>query len=296
MSIAIERWLYLRYLPASKRTITPHPRPFSPSPLSPSPTSWALRSYAFAFPSATPLSHPTLVAAPRYPPPSPALIPSSCPFLACALRIDGHLAPSLPRHPAPDQARLKRADCSPAPACLKTGKPTRERFKSDVAETPGSMYMDTPPPVSPPPLFLTFVLTIFIDIESLASKGDTTGVERVRTLVYRPESPAPSRASAGSPASFPPTVNGYKSPAAVSMTPGLYPAPTAAAAYPHHPSCALPANYYSFNEFLLTQSYVDVNRIHFKESPFYSILKSLSSVEHCPGMIFFPSLSGRCYT
>lgn len=89
------------------------------------------------------------------------------------------------------------------------------------------------------PLFSTFFLTIIIDIESLANKGDAAGVERVKTLVYRPESPAPSRASAGSPASFPPAVNGYKSPPAVPMTPGLYPVPAAAAPYaPHSPSCA----------------------------------------------------------
>lgn len=90
-----------------------------------------------------------------------------------------------------------------------------------------------------PPLFSTFVLTIFIDIESLASKGDATGFERVRALVYRPESPAPSRASAGSPASFPPAANSYKSPATIPMTTGLYPAPAAAPTYAsHHPSCA----------------------------------------------------------
>lgn len=72
------------------------------------------------------------------------------------------------------------------------------------------------------------------------------------------------------------------------MTPGLYPATVAAAAYtPHSPSCAPPVSCYRVNEFPLTQPLVDVNRIHFKESPFYCILKSLSSVEHCPGITSF---------
>lgn len=92
------------------------------------------------------------------------------------------------------------------------------------------------------PLFSVFLLTLSTDIETLANNGDTAGIERVKALVYRPESPAPSRASAGSPANFPAVVNGYGSPPVVPMPPSPYPASAAPAAAPYTPhgsSCAL---------------------------------------------------------
>ncbi|KAG0637707.1 putative SUMO ligase SizA [Tuber brumale] len=93
-------------------------------------------------------------------------------------------------------------------------------------------------------------------IEDLISKGDTSGLERVKNLIYRPESPAPSRNS---------TVNynqtsGYASPAPpMAQTP-----PYSAPGY-GSPNTAL-------------------NRIHFKESPFYSVLAGLTPLETCPIM------------
>lgn len=104
-------------------------------------------------------------------------------------------------------------------------------------------------------------------IEGLINANDTAGINRVKQLIYRPDSPAPAR-NAASPASFP-SSNGYGSPPVVNMGPGHYPASTAAA--------ATPQPYPPQNTSILT-------RIHFKESPFYTILKALSNVEQCPVM------------
>ncbi|PWW80348.1 hypothetical protein C7212DRAFT_171476 [Tuber magnatum] len=93
-------------------------------------------------------------------------------------------------------------------------------------------------------------------IEDLISKGDASGLERVKNLIYRPESPAPSRNS---------TVNynqngGYLSPAP----------PMALAQSYSSPGCG--------------SSNTSLSRIHFKESPFYSVLAGLTPLETCPIM------------
>ncbi|RPB05779.1 hypothetical protein L873DRAFT_1825051 [Choiromyces venosus 120613-1] len=93
-------------------------------------------------------------------------------------------------------------------------------------------------------------------IEELITKGDTTGLERVKSQIYRPESPAPSRNS---------TVNynqagGYASPAPPTAQTPPYSAP----------------GYGS--------SSTALNRIHFKESPFYTVLVGLTPLETCPVM------------
>ncbi|CUS11220.1 unnamed protein product [Tuber aestivum] len=94
------------------------------------------------------------------------------------------------------------------------------------------------------------------DIEDLISKGDTSGLERVKNLIYRPESPAPSRNS---------TANynqhgGYISPAPpMAQTP-----PYSAPGY--------------------GSSSTALSRIHFKESPFYQVLVGLTPLETCPIM------------
>lgn len=241
----------------------------------PSPTSRDLRSYASAF-SPPQLLRTTFVATTH----------RCCSSSFCLAIVFGHtnvLVPPQPRPPAPHQACLELPDCSPASGRPESRGATCERPQSHVAEASSSTYINS---CSTP---LTFLLMTFTDIESLVQSGDTAAVERVKNLIYRPESPAPVR-SAASPASFP-AANGYGSPSAVSMAQGLYPAPVAAAAAavpysPQNSSCA-PIRHLLFYFWALRNStnlaHSDFNRIHFKESPFYTVLKALSNVEQCPG-------------
>ncbi|RPB07617.1 hypothetical protein P167DRAFT_529856 [Morchella conica CCBAS932] len=106
-------------------------------------------------------------------------------------------------------------------------------------------------------------------IESLMNANDTAGIDRVKQLIYRSDSPTPNRGAA-SPASFP-SSNGYGSPPVVNMGSGHYPASATAAA------AAVPQPY-------PPQISSNITRIHFKESPFYTVLKALSNIEQCPVM------------
>lgn len=131
-----DSWLYL---PVSKRH---HPHPRSRSIAAPTisnvpgPSSICLRLLLSNI-----ISPPNASSYPRY------LHLSFCPLFGPHTRIDGHLAPPQPRYSASDQACLNFTDCSPASACPKTREPTCKRFESDVAETPGNMYIAPMSPV-----------------------------------------------------------------------------------------------------------------------------------------------------
>ena len=78
------------------------------------------------------------------------------------------------------------------------------------------------------------LLTMLLDIDDLITNGDTSGLERVRNLIYRPESPAPSRNSTVnynqtggyvSPAPPMPQTPPYSAPAYASPSTGCAPYP-----------------------------------------------------------------------